>query len=514
MTRFISNEQLSDSFSSKESEKIYPYCISLVTSSLKELENDWNKKIKNNKTKKGIITSLFSLLNFQILLIQQISKYYNLYMYNFDEDNIKLITQIVNINKDLMNKKINAILNLILFPKEKNEKINEEKILNYKISKFNENNKNEIKNNNQSNSYKKAKIKINRTKKKEFNTNLEFVDNNKNKIIKIKKNNNKEDNNSILSNVNTNLYTERNNNNHSKLKLNDILISTNNISSKRKNRNMQELLKRSKTERNDKYVGTPYCQKVIFESPKNNKIKINLADKFTKNNDNTEFATLSNLRRNSKKSIYNNLCLTQSTFNLKKNENTFTIPVEENPFRKVKNIILNAKNSLLFIKTNCTPTNMTIFNKQRNTTYENNNKRKYILSEENLRGFSCKDINSILKKSKSKIFPCSSSKNFNSSSSNNNNLNNQNKEMIKSMSDNKFLKVEKDNKNKENQKNNNIKKTVTINKESPSHQILKDGMKKMEKRLNSKDCKKGIYKTKSKDYLSLIKKITNKKYFK
>ena len=60
MTRFISNQQISDSFSSKESDKIYPYCISLVTSSLKELENEWNKKIKNNKTKKGIITSLFS----------------------------------------------------------------------------------------------------------------------------------------------------------------------------------------------------------------------------------------------------------------------------------------------------------------------------------------------------------------------------------------------------------------------------------------------------------------------
>ena len=426
MTRFISNEQISDSFSSKESDKIYPYCISLVTSSLKELENEWNKKIKNNKTKKGIITSLFSLLNFQILLIQQISKYYNLYIYNSDEDNIKLINQIVNINKDLMNKKINAIINL---NKEKNEKINEEKIFNYKISKFNNNN-NEIKNSNIikdiSNSYKKTKIKINRNRKKEFNTNLEYVDNKKNKIIKFKKNNNKEENNnSILSNPNTNIYIERKNN-HNKLKLNEMLINNNN-SSKRQNRNILETLKRSKTEKNGKFVCTPYSKKNIFDSSKNNKIKINLADKFSKNNENNnEFATLSNLRRNSKKSIYNNLYLIQSTFNFKKNENIYTIPVEENPFRKVKNIILNAKNSLLFIKTNCTPTNMTIFNRNRNTTYENNNKRKYILSEENLRGFSCKDLKNIIKKNENKLFSYSnSSKNFNNN--NNNNLINQNK---------------------------------------------------------------------------------------
>ena len=75
-------------------------------------------------------------------------------------------------------------------------------------------------------------------------------------------------------------------------------------------------------------------------------------------------------------------------------------------------------------------------------------------------------------------------------------------------------KKNKDNKNTESQNNNNIKNTVTINKERKSHQILKDGMKKIQKRLNSKDCKKGIYKTKSKDYLSLIKKITNKKFLK
>ncbi len=125
----ISNEQLSDSFSTKQSEKIYPFCISLVSSSLKELENEWNQKIENNKSKKNIIHSLFSLLNFQILLIQQISKYYNLYLYNSDEDNMKLIKQIININKDLINKKIDTIINI------NNENIKNEIKINNNIHK-------------------------------------------------------------------------------------------------------------------------------------------------------------------------------------------------------------------------------------------------------------------------------------------------------------------------------------------------------------------------------------------
>ena len=90
--------------------------------------------------------------------------------------------------------------------------------------------------------------------------------------------------------------------------------------------------------------------------------------------------------------------------------------------------------------------------------------------------------------------------------------------MIRSMSDKIFLNLKKDNKNIEYQNNNNINiKEITtniINKERKSHQILKDGMKKIEKRLNSKDYKKGLYKTKSKDYLSLIRKMISKNFLK
>lgn len=66
--------------------------------------------------------------------------------------------------------------------------------------------------------------------------------------------------------------------------------------------------------------------------------------------------------------------------------------------------------------------------------------------------------------------------------------------------------------------NNINKKSVKVqNKERKCHQILKDGMKKMEKRLSSKDGKKNLYKTKSNECLSLIKRMikkTNKKKYK
>ena len=133
-------EEISESFSNNDADKIYPHCISLVTTTLKEIEKFWIGKTNNKTTEKTIIQSLFSLLNYEIILIQQISKYYNLYIYNSDEDNIKLITQIISINKELMNGKIKKIINAYSNSKvkEKKEKIiDEQNILNYKITKFN-----------------------------------------------------------------------------------------------------------------------------------------------------------------------------------------------------------------------------------------------------------------------------------------------------------------------------------------------------------------------------------------
>lgn len=506
MKKQLSNDQFSESLSTKESERIYPFCISLVSSSIKELENEWNKAINNNNSKKKIIQSLFSLLNYQILLIQQISKYYNLYIYNSDEDNLKLIKQIININKELMSKKISTIISVNSCSKEKKEKIYEENILNYKISKFNQNikngNNNKIKNN--ANSYGINKI-INNNNKNAFNKKSEY---NKTKH-KVKENGNIEEinNGSIVSSQNKNFEKKITKN---KLNLNDILINNNLNSLNTKRTVNSKEIKRKNNKKKDLQIKTPKSIKTVIESPKYDKIRINLANRFLKNNnnENNEFATLSTLSHQSKKSIYNNLCLTQSTYNPKKMSNAYTIPADENPVRKVKNIILNAKNSLLLIKTNNTPTNMRIFNRNRYTTYDNN--RKYILSEIN-KDYSSKDKDDMTQ-NKNKILSLSnSSKNFYDYS----NVNNYQKGITKSMSDQNILvSMEIRNKYRERKNNDNIYNNNKINKERKCHQILKDGMKKIEKRLNSKGAKKGLYKTKSKDYLSLIKKITYKKSFK
>ena len=77
------------------------------------------------------------------------------------------------------------------------------------------------------------------------------------------------------------------------------------------------------------------------------------------------------------------------------------------------------------------------------------------------------------------------------------------------MSNKDFLNMNNNKKNKEEQKKSDNKNIKTQNKERECRQILKDGMKKMEKSLNSKD-KKDFNKNKSKDYFAIIKTMINK----
>ena len=110
------------------------------------------------------------------------------------------------------------------------------------------------------------------------------------------------------------------------------------------------------------------------------------------------------------------------------------------------------------------------------------------------------DSNILIEKRNSQIlFFNKSSNNFNRTNDNNN------YEIKKSMSNGNFYVKSIDN-------DNDINKRVikVNNKERKCNQILKDGMKKIEKRLNSKEHKKGFYKTKSNDCFSLVKKMINK----
>jgi hypothetical protein len=396
------------------------------------------------------------------------------------------MNQIISINKELMNKKIKAIITTCLNSSENNNNNYDQNIFNYKILKFNENNKQEIENKllklfeNDADSIKdfcfsEKKKNSSRNKNNELNKNFSYEERDK-----MPRQNKREENknNTILSNKNTNIESNNNINNN------------NNI-----NPSMKSHLKR-KNNKISIICCSPYIKKKIIETPKDNKIKINLANRFMRNNFETnDLTTISNLSRQSKKSFHNNLCLTQTNFNAKKKENIYTIPNEENPVRKVKNIILNAKNSnLLVIRTN-TPTNIRLLHKHRHLTTRED-QGEYFLSEGN------KDIINKMKKNYSRnILLTNSSKNLYYST------NNEERIIKKSMSNKNFLNV----KNMKKQINKKSKRPSKIqnNKERKCNQILKDGMKKMEKRL-SKDAKKELFKTKSNESLSIIKKISTK----
>lgn len=503
------SEDISESFSNNDSDKIYPYCISLVTTTLKEIEKFWIGKINNNTTEKTIIQTLFSLLNYEILLIQQISKYYNLYMYNSDEDNLKLINQIISINKELMNEKIKRIINAYSNSKvrEKKEKIIEEQnILNYKIKKLNQkadnnkyfgikNNKTDYNNFNEL-TFKEKKLNSTRNNNKNNALNRNFSYENNGKINKIKETKKEENKNcSIISNTLSNV---------NQTNIND-LLPTNNFISFTPNFNNNTINYFEGSNNKDQVsliCCSPYRKKKIAESPSHHKIKINLANKFVKNNnDNNEITNISNISRHSKKSFNSNTCFSQSTFNFKKKENVYTIPVDENPIRKVKNIILNAKNSNLLLIRDESPTNIRILNKQRHTTHDNNHRTFNILEENEKSNFYKDKIKRIRKYNSKKFIYSNSLINFYKMN---------NKDKIKKSNSNKNFNIEKNKVNGTVNNNKNPKKFIN-NKERKSNQILKDGMKKMEKRLNSKDAKKELCKTKSNDSLALIKKMSGNK---
>jgi hypothetical protein len=317
-------------------------------------------------------------------------------------------------------------------------------------------------------------------KNNELNRNCSYESIDKNN--KIKETKNEENKNcSIISNELLNM---------NQTNINDIMTTNNFIASTPNfnNNTISHLEESNNKDQASLLYCSPYRKKKIVESPSQHRIKINLANKFAKNNnDNNELTNISYIARQSKKSLSSNICFSQSTFSFKKKENGSTIPVNENPVRKVKNIILNAKNSnLLLIRTD-TPTNISILSKQRHTTHDNNHRTLNFLDETNKSNIFKDKMNRIRKyKSKKFIYP-NSLTNFYKMN---------NKDIIKKYNSNKYLYIEK---TKGNETANNSKKPKKFvnNKERKSNQILKDGMKKMKKRLNSKDAKKEIsYSTK------------------
>lgn len=129
-------------------EKVFPNCIFVISQIIKDLENEWYIKLKNDKKVFKIVSQIFSLLDYQIFLIKKISDL------SLDKYNKADINNIINTSKNKITEKIEQILNI---NDEKTKNINSPRTLivnnnndinisniNYIYTKSNDNNNNFI----------------------------------------------------------------------------------------------------------------------------------------------------------------------------------------------------------------------------------------------------------------------------------------------------------------------------------------------------------------------------------
>ena len=121
--------------------------ILLVSDLLRVLENEWYSKLKDNLPYTNIAHYIFSLLNYQITLIQQLSEY------NIESYSSKEIEPIIFFNKNIISKKIEQI---IYFNDNEIRRRFTTSVRSAKNSFYNNN-----KNNNNNNDKKKKKINVN-----------------------------------------------------------------------------------------------------------------------------------------------------------------------------------------------------------------------------------------------------------------------------------------------------------------------------------------------------------------
>ena len=170
-------------------EKLFPNCVIVVLNLIKDLENEWLDKTKNNKNifKSNILKNIFSLLKNQILLFQQISDI------TFDNCMKIDIDNFINLSKTKISQKIEQILKII---NEANEiKLSSSDLINNTNNEIN-NNSNYNSNNNINYIYKKNSDKNHFFKfKKNASLDLESCSNSKkSKLISKTENNNKGNN--------------------------------------------------------------------------------------------------------------------------------------------------------------------------------------------------------------------------------------------------------------------------------------------------------------------------------
>lgn len=305
--------------------KQYNFCISLFSQLIEEIEFESNANIIKNNNHRKILFSIFSLLKYQIKIFQDLFSLQNKQLHNITQ--FQELRNIFYNGKGYIKKIINEILSYSKSSKIKG--VSKNILSNNIISKRNYHNDNISNNNtlNDANTYvKKTNHYMFKIKRNIKNDNIR---NTVSKSIDIINNNNSNYN----SNSNSILSSQ------AKFKKNICNVKQN------QNKSYNNINNKSKT-------------KILSKKNKYKKFIINAAD--NKNND-THFNredTKSSLSINSIKNLKHQKIIvnqvninnkhTKTNTNTNRNYNTtntnppFTY-VEENPVRKVKNIIKNAK---------------------------------------------------------------------------------------------------------------------------------------------------------------------------
>jgi len=324
-------ENISDNFSITNikdikqkgiNEKQFLYNIALIYDILKELEKEWDNKNIYNERDKSKIHSLFSLLYFELNFFQQIYKINILNQVNKNQ-NDPLFNNIINYNKEMLSKKIEQFL---LITNDRNLDLYN----NYIQCTYN-NNDNNIKKiiskfNNKSSCLKTKYKNFIKNTKNLNNTELNKKNNiNKNKMNSkglyesIYKNN-------ILNKSGTKIISNKkkviNNRNNSLDKIKTVK-SNNEIKSI-----ILDRIKYSKNvnQENNKYLKKDKKNKTINNfNKKSNEIKINKSKENFSNNDISLFSSCDEK--------------------------------ENNPIRKVKNIIIKVRNKNITMDCNNCHTN-------------------------------------------------------------------------------------------------------------------------------------------------------------
>jgi len=425
----------------------YTFCVSLISQLIEEIEIETKNLNKNNQKK--ILQSIFSLLKNQIKLFQELFMVQGKQMYNIVQ--FKEIKNIFDKGKECIKNDINIIL---FYSKVNNENISPKNTIHFTNANSTNNSQNLLENKNCNNKHKYYNTKT-------FNEKINnyLIKNEERKLA----------NDNIMKTITKNNETSNNNSSfnivkQNKSKKNILNIKKNQIKNNKKikdklqNKDIKDknflINSENKNYENNNYKSNT---KTDFNNSKTcQRISVNQVNKI---NSNPNPKKASGLRKERNLKETNSSIAPQSMY------------IEENPVRKVKNIILNARS-------------LSSLNIEVNNKYLYSNKNENLKSSSSVSSFS-KYLRSNLN-SKNDLENDFERKNYCSP-----------------------FKTVYQNEQKPTNDKQNLKKGYS--KDRKSSEMLIDGMKNIKMKLNSIDIKRKMKKANSIGDLTYIKILMKNK---